>query len=451
LLRFVHTDQLLLVCAQVFENEIAQMLCKTMKGLERPTLDQLNQTIVSNLCPLFLPRYDAAGSGSRGMYRNRRHSLINDVTHLCAHPGYKFLDVKLTPQTSNKSVDFTYDSWSTLLKTIQQMQLSGSASERNIKSYLKHALQTDITAQGGRSQYHQQQSPHSPVLQNVNRSINHTAGMGVSGSPPDREAMFASPAAKGSGQTAGSYSYSTPPPGTFVPSSSSGGGSGGGGSGGHSRGKHYGSGAGATATATATAERTSAAMEGVRGVVRSLASVITLHGAEASEQAKRLQDSYNISYRPTRSSALCDSFLHANQGTSSGRSPTSRAQQIGAKPGAGKATSALQILQQQQQHAELQLHDLYYQSHSTLKSTCGSTPVKICASDVPINGYQRATSVVSNCQAILPILERATRGGVELFEAGAYLHQYSMYGIEEQDFHQAFRSVGCAIQNYIRL
>jgi hypothetical protein len=433
---------LLLLLVQVFENEIAQMLCKTMKGLERPTLDQLNQTIVSNLCPLFLPRYEATGSGNQGIYHNRRHSLISDVTHLCAHPGYKFLDVKLTPQTSNKSVDFTYDSWSTLLKTIQQMQLSGSASERNIKSYLKHALQADVNAQGGRSQYNQ--SPHSPVLQNVNRSINHSAGMasmGVTGTPPGRDAMFLSPAAK-SGSHSGSYSYSTPPSGNFIASTSSGGGGGVGvGSGGHSRNRQSGGGS------AATAEHNSAAAE-AGGVVRSLASVITLHGAEAGEQAARLQDSYNTTYRSPGSSS--STSLYSSQGTGSGRSPASHAQ-VGTKPGAGKGSSALQILQQQQQHAELQLHEMYYQSHSTLKSACGSTPVKICASEVPINGYQRATSVVSNCQAILPILQRATRGGVELFQAGAYLHQYSMYGIEEEDFHQAFRSVGCAIQNYIHL
>jgi hypothetical protein len=428
----------------VFENEIAQMLCKTMKGVDRPTLDQLNQTIVSNLCPLFLPRYDAQSHGSASMYPNRRHSLISDVTHLCAHPGYKFLDVKLTPQTSNKSVDFTYDSWSTLLKTIQQMQLSGSASERNIKSYLKHALQTDATAPGGRTQHH---SPNSPVLQNVNRTINHSTSMGgVSGTPPSRDTVFSSPAAKGSTQ-AGGYSYSTPPSGSFITSSSGGGGGSGAGSGGHSRSRQYGGG---------VTEPMGAAVDG--GVVRSLASVITLHGAEAGEQAARLQDAYNTTNHPSSTSSSAAVYFsqgshHAiarSPGASSGRSPSSRAQ-IGAKQGAGKATSALQILQQQQQHAELQLHEMYVQSHSSLKSACGSSPVKICASEVSINGYQRATSVLSNCQAILPILQRATRGGVELFEAGAYLHQYSMYGIEEEDFHQAFRAVGCAIQNYIHL
>ena len=181
-------------------------------------------------------------------------------------------------------------------------------------------------------------------------------------------------------------------------------------------------------------------------VVRSLASVVTLYGSEGVAQAAGLQESYDSAYHPlgNRASTASDRSSGSNmKGSMSGV-------RVFPPTGKGGKLSALQVLQQQQQQAELQLHEMYFQSHSTLKTACGgeSTPIKICASDVAANGYQRATSVAANSQAILPLLQRAMRGGTELFQAGAYLHQYSTYGIEEADFLEAFRSIGCAIQNY---
>lgn len=123
----------------VFENEIAQSLCKTMHGLPNPSLEDINSVISSNLLPLLLPMNSVQGGGGGGATTDPfatsttyQTTLLDHLSHLCANPRCKFLDIKSTPQTSKKSVNFTYDSWPTLLKTVLKMQLSGASSERHI-------------------------------------------------------------------------------------------------------------------------------------------------------------------------------------------------------------------------------------------------------------------------------------------------------------------------------
>ena len=399
------------------------MLCKTMKGIERPSLSQLNDTIVANICPMFLPKYCADRDTTQ-----RRSALIDDVTHLCAHPGFKFLDIKVTPQTSNKSVDFTYDTWSTLLKTIQQMQLSGAASERNIKAHLKHALQSEAQANGSNrggsrlAGLSVASSTASFASNNVSNCMNQKQSMGINDLSNNLNSMnFTSPL----GKLTHSYQQST--------------------------------------QSISSVRRSNSAMESSSGsispdsVVRSLASVVTLYGDDAPNQLHKLQSSNDQAYCPWRcSNNVSDAeVLNTGYTTSTPPSKGQRSPHSGesGKKQPSRAHSALQALQQQQQASELQLHELYYTSHSPLLAACGNdySPVKICASKVTLNGYHRSTSVLANSQAVLPLLQRAARGGAELYEAGAYLHQYSTYGIEEEDFLSAFRSVGNSIQNYLQL
>ena len=80
------------------------------------------------------------------------------------------------------------------------------------------------------------------------------------------------------------------------------------------------------------------------------------------------------------------------------------------------------------------MYDVFTESHSTLLSTCGIYPMQVYESNIPLNSYQRATSILSNSQAILPLLQRAALEGGRLYEARAYVHQYSTYGIEQHDF-----------------
>jgi len=71
-----------------FENEVAQDLCKKMRRIERPTIEDINQTITASLVPILLPKYSTRRSTSR-----IASHLQDDVADLCSHPGFRFLDV----------------------------------------------------------------------------------------------------------------------------------------------------------------------------------------------------------------------------------------------------------------------------------------------------------------------------------------------------------------------
>ena len=112
----------------LFENEVAQDLCKSMRRIARPTLNDINQTLASNILPVILPKYRENS--------DLQSSICRDITNLCPHPHYKLLDVKHTPQTSDASIDFTFDSWSALVKNIENMQAAGTPSETSASRLL---------------------------------------------------------------------------------------------------------------------------------------------------------------------------------------------------------------------------------------------------------------------------------------------------------------------------
>ena len=58
--------------------------------IERPNLRDLNAAIACNISSVLAPKYSACG---RGLC-----SLNTQFSHLCAHAGFKFMDVKCLPQ-----------------------------------------------------------------------------------------------------------------------------------------------------------------------------------------------------------------------------------------------------------------------------------------------------------------------------------------------------------------
>jgi len=111
----------------LFENEVAEDLGRTMRKIARPSLDDINSTIATNIIPMCLPK--SFGSNSISL---RSSTLSDDVELLCSHPSYKFLDIKCSPQTSDKAVEYTYDPWKALLRRIEMMQVSRYYNNRYI-------------------------------------------------------------------------------------------------------------------------------------------------------------------------------------------------------------------------------------------------------------------------------------------------------------------------------
>ncbi len=111
----------------LFENEVAQQLCKQMWRIESPTLHDINNVLAGNLVPFLLPKREFDG-------KQAVSGLADDVATLCAHPSYKFLETRISPQTSRNAVDFTFDKWETLSATLRRLLRAGVACERSLIS-----------------------------------------------------------------------------------------------------------------------------------------------------------------------------------------------------------------------------------------------------------------------------------------------------------------------------
>jgi hypothetical protein len=164
-----------------------------MRGISRPTLYDINRTLTSAVIPTLLPKYSPL--------LQRRITLSEELLSLTSHPGYRFLDVKITPQTSLASIDFTCDQWSTLLSTIERMNHLGKYTERGLGSshsstdredptHLMKSVASSLTLFGPDSgEAIQQLSSASPSL-SVSSPGAMTGVTSWSSSPP---ALYSSP------------------------------------------------------------------------------------------------------------------------------------------------------------------------------------------------------------------------------------------------------------------
>ncbi|KAF3847996.1 hypothetical protein F7725_021024 [Dissostichus mawsoni] len=62
-------------------------------------------------------------------------------------------------------------------------------------------------------------------------------------------------------------------------------------------------------------------------------------------------------------------------------------------------------------------------------------------SPVPFNKYEKSATLVSNSQALLRPLDSMVGGAWNMFASRAYIHQYTKFGISEEDFLDSFSSL----------
>ena len=61
--------------------------------------------------------------------------------------------------------------------------------------------------------------------------------------------------------------------------------------------------------------------------------------------------------------------------------------------------------------------------------------------------YEKMGSTLTNSQAVLPLLQRASRCK-EKFRVGAYVHQYEAHGVGKEEFEQSFLAVDQIVAGY---
>uniref|UniRef100_A0A8C6SLI5 Tubulin delta chain n=1 Tax=Neogobius melanostomus TaxID=47308 RepID=A0A8C6SLI5_9GOBI len=70
---------------------------------------------------------------------------------------------------------------------------------------------------------------------------------------------------------------------------------------------------------------------------------------------------------------------------------------------------------------------------------------------VPFNKYEKSATLVSNSQSLLQPLDNIVGKAWNMFASRAYVHQYTKYGITEEDFLDSFTSLEQVISSYRHL
>ena len=378
----------------LFENEVAQDLCKQMKGIERPTLDDINGVISSNIIPSLLPkfRYDP--------HRSFSTLLCDDIANLCAHPGYRFLDVKNVPQTSAKSIEFTYDAWSSLVNTLAKMQMKGTASERGLGSSTfdpRNACPTigSILTLSGKD------------------SIGAAASTVTSRVSLDDPSQ-GRPRSKSSGSTKVS---ATAVGGDFSISSGVG--------------KH-----GGASSGPRVGDDIDTLRRNPGRFPDALFHEFDTYFSSREHEVDHVFAGIGVVDGLFDSGASLPGTV-GGVGIGAGRK-AGGAGGAGTGAGAGGAGGRSGV------------EGAAATKHFFLAPYCAmlERPLTICHSPLLVNDYQRSASLLSNSAAVLPLLQRVVGKASDLYGARAYVHQYTPHGLEEEDFVTAFRNVGQVVQNY---
>lgn len=139
----------------ISQNESLSSICRKTLGILRPSFDDMNEVVAHSLASIFLPaawrsvhpceqnEHPRKTARDRGAHDNEDYAkvagiygagmpvrLLSDlVSKLCAHPGYRMLSLRFTPQISTKSLNFTTFNWGAQTKQLQQMLVTGALGD----------------------------------------------------------------------------------------------------------------------------------------------------------------------------------------------------------------------------------------------------------------------------------------------------------------------------------
>jgi tubulin delta len=117
-------------CMMYSQNDSAQTICKQLLNIKNPSFQSLNRVIASQLASILLPSWEST--------RKRQFNpLLDGVSHLCAHPGYKLSSVRTVPQVPSKSKSFSVLSWKFVTSHLFQMQLTDGFMQERLNWQIK--------------------------------------------------------------------------------------------------------------------------------------------------------------------------------------------------------------------------------------------------------------------------------------------------------------------------
>ncbi|KAM9469174.1 tubulin delta chain [Clarias gariepinus] len=72
-------------------------------------------------------------------------------------------------------------------------------------------------------------------------------------------------------------------------------------------------------------------------------------------------------------------------------------------------------------------------------------------SPVPFSGYEKLATLISNSQSLLNPLDNIVKKAWNMFASRAYIHQYTKFGISEEDFLESFTILEQIVSSYTHL
>lgn len=129
----------------LLENDVLEHVCSRVLRIGRPSHDDLNKLLARHLVPILAPSAPSAASHGGGSVTPSARaptaaadasgslSLLGaPLQHLCPHPAYKLLCVRMVPQTPAASLGYTADRWTAVLRPLAQMAATDGRLEDQI-------------------------------------------------------------------------------------------------------------------------------------------------------------------------------------------------------------------------------------------------------------------------------------------------------------------------------
>ncbi|ETV82264.1 hypothetical protein H257_04963 [Aphanomyces astaci] len=115
----------------IVENDLADQICRRLLAIPTPSFHQMNQVLTNHIAAMLMP----ALPFQKDTHTSRFSScaLPSIIQHLCAHPGFKLLNVKLVPQLAQRSRDFSVHQWPGVLKHLHQMHIANSGMDEGVR------------------------------------------------------------------------------------------------------------------------------------------------------------------------------------------------------------------------------------------------------------------------------------------------------------------------------
>jgi tubulin delta len=112
----------------LIQNDWLEFTTRNCLGIKNIDFEHMNTLATRIISSIIAPVYSPSVLGSCSQFA---HSPYQGLLDLCSTPGYPLLNIVSTPIISDKSVEFSDDTWSGLIKRAYQMMISNT-QEPNI-------------------------------------------------------------------------------------------------------------------------------------------------------------------------------------------------------------------------------------------------------------------------------------------------------------------------------